>query len=220
MSGLQLRAGGVQRATHPDFSTVGIQVPSVMISLSEPQALENAAGNLVPNTSRWRIRVEAKTETTRKTLGVLLTIPPSSGADTNRVIGIGTCPGAISWDIQAELIAGSNGPLSEAILDLASSPCCGLGGLIPTTYATLEPAPAFLFSDVLGPNPLTIPEGVKVISLTARAGIAGGLVTLNPGITIGIESNDSFRIDPADLMGPMTISFNAGILRWVIETSG
>jgi len=219
MSGLQLRAGGVQRASHPDQSMVGIEIPSVMISLSEPPSIEDINGNFIPNTSRWRIKVEAKTETTRKVLGVLLTIPPSSGADTNRVIGIGTCPGAISWDIQAELIAGSNGPLSEAILDLASSPCCGLGGLVPTSYATLEPAPAILFSDVVGPNPLLIPDGTRVISIAAVAGPAGGTIGLIPGITIGIPANGSFRIDPQFMIGPLSITFT-GIARWIVERSG
>jgi len=225
MSGLQLKAGhgAVFRASHPEESRVGLEIPSVMVSLSEPPSIADAAGNQIPSTAVWKIQIEAKTETTRKVLGVVHTLPPPLvGGNSNRVVALATCPGAISWDIQASLVAGTGTDDSEAILDLASSPCCGTLGIIPL-FAALQPfSGQLLFSSTAGPNPVILSAAQRLSSLSAVAGLLGGTVTIvSPAQTIVIPllANASFSADfEGDIIGPGSVTFSAGISAWVLET--
>jgi hypothetical protein len=221
MSGLQLRFGATTRGVHPNEVNplTAIEVPSVTLSLNEDASNFDSSDS----TARWKIRIEAKTTTSRKTLGTLITIPPMISRDSNRIIGLATVPGAIQWDIQGELVNGTGNENSLALLDVASSPCCGSLGLVNTSFAILVPEPLLLYSSAVGPNPLVLPAGVQLLSLTARADVAGGnftMITSNGTFTIPIAANDSFDGNfGGKVIGPATIAFDGGILHWVVETS-
>lgn len=220
MSGIQLRAGSVARGSHPSTSISELEIPSVIVSLNEPPTFANG----LPNTAVWKIRLEAKTTTSRKSLGVIHTLPPMQvGGDSNRIIAIATVPGAISWGVQGELVQGTGDPVaSEAILDMASSPCCGTLGIIPVFAALMPWSGQHLFSSTLGPNPVILSAAQRLNSLTAVAGLLGGTITIiSPAETIVIPllANGSFAADfEGDIVGPATVTFSAGISVWTLET--
>lgn len=203
MSGLQLRSGPPNRASLPVNMQIGIDVPSVMVSLSEP----------ADSTARWRIRLEAQTQTTRKTLGTVLTIAPASGSDSNRIIALATVPGAIGWHVQAELERGTGTVDSEAILDMAVSHCCGSLGLVPL-FSSLVTELAFIprtviFNGVLPgagafTNPLfaSVPIGTKRVTfwVTYTRGGVGGFPAFRAQWSNGVEEANEAVEDLSSLV--------------------
>jgi hypothetical protein len=196
MSGLQLRAGSLgERAAHPKQMTVGVEIPALMVSLSEP----------ADSTARWRIRIEVKTETTRKTVGTILTVAPASGADPNRVVAIVSVPGAIGWFVDGRLEPGTGTTESEAIVDLASSMCCGSFGLTTLSAEIISSESSgfligrstHLVSQVLPPAGAftnqafsAVPSGTKSITfwVTYTRGAVGGFPAFRAQWSNGTET--------------------------------
>jgi len=74
-----------------------------------------------------------------------------------------------------------------------------------------------------GANPVVLLEGERVVGLTVRAGVLAATVTIAGKIEVNgivtVEPGDSWRLDPAALLvGPATITFGGGFLRFVVET--
>lgn len=203
MSGLQLRAGSFsERASHPKEMIPGIEIPSLMVSLSEP----------ADSTARWRIRIEVKTETTRKTVGTILTVAPASGADPNRVVAIASVPGAIGWYVDGRLEPGTGNNDSEAMLDLASSMCCGTFGLT-TFFSSIITEdlliPRIVLYDIVLPAAgvfntpafTAVPIGTKRVTfwVTYTRGAVGGFPALRAQWSNGVERANEAVEDIASL---------------------
>lgn len=206
MSGLQLRAGFSERGAHPKQMTVGVEIPALMVSLSEP----------ADSTARWRIRIEVKTETTRKTVGTILTVAPNNTGDSNRVVAIASVPGAIGWFIDGRLEPGTGTNDSEAIVDLASSMCCGSFGITAlaaeiinteqigfilnrTVHLDSQVLPAAgVFTSQLFQ---TIPNGTKQVTfwVTYTRGAAGGFPAFRTQWSNGVEQGFDMVEDVASL---------------------
>lgn len=193
-------------------------IPACCVLLSQPVASDAV----------WRIVISVKTENNRAQLGVATLSNPQAGSAPSRVVALCYVPGAVAWDVTAELVSGTPG--NQELLDIAASECCG--GEFGARFLEGDPAPApgatRQYVTIPGVDGVAnIPAGVGVVGIAARADAGTTTATVEiaaQGPAAVPEAGALSLAPPFDprtgeptLRGPVAITFT-DTSSYVIET--
>lgn len=192
----------------------GIEVPSLVIGLSEPRVRPDRS----LTDTVWRIEVNALTETGIVRVGSLRTAPLTAEIPAARAVGFGCCPGAFAWDVFCRPLSGLDSPFTRALLSLDTHPMPWGGiGLTPSNGSLLlggnGEAGAYNHAAGVAPGAVAVPSGAQVDAWSLQAG-PGGVATcaiVSPVFgalpLVTVPASSSFMASPLGLVGPVTLTF-------------
>lgn len=153
--------------------------------------------------ARWRLQLFAQLPQANVLLGEMVTSAPQAGARPTRVVAIGWCPGAESWNIIATLDSGT--PSNVESVELTAGTCCaGEPFVVLDGIAAGNGAWRYWTQSLTGPGALAIPAPFFPVGVSVWTTGPGATLQVASGPAILLPDSGSLSLAPPIIDGHPT----------------